>query len=226
MNTISRSLSFLLEGRESQLEFPLKTKYDLMNADFSGRDNLARAVAPAFDDDGVPPQIKPESMGTSYIGPYHRGMYARDRLGNKYPVDRWGVRVFFNRDPEKVYRPEDVEESRWRKATPALRAEWAGMFPPRRQGVEPDGETERVIRDRENEERREKKSKKIIARAAVATLGISSLRSASGPTDLNVLSSDDGETVLGSGSDRETTGRALRRREKFTQKRRGRREVK
>ena len=109
-----------LEGRESQIESPLKRKYDLMNDDYDGRDNLVEMAALPFDDDGIPPEINPESMGTSYIGPYHRGMYARDRLVNKYPVDRWGVRVFFSRDPNKVYRPEEVTEGRWTKGHPGF----------------------------------------------------------------------------------------------------------
>ena len=91
-----------------------------------------------------------------------------------------------------------------------MRTEWARMFPPRRQGVMPEGETERVIRDRENGERRHKKAKRVLAKAAVATLGISSLRVPLATDDNTFLpSSDDGITVKGSDSDNAPSLRAI-----------------
>jgi hypothetical protein len=91
----------------------------------------------------------------------------------------------------------------------------------------PEGETEREIRDKENGERRGKKTKRVLAKAAVATLGISSLRSSNDVDDQNPLpSSDDGITVRGSDSDHEPTERAKRREQQFANKRLGRREVK
>ena len=172
-------------------------------------------------------KITPESMGESYIGPFHRGMYNRDRLGNKYPVDRWNVRVFSNRDPERLYRPEDVTEAQWKKASIATRTGWARMFPPRRQGVMPEGETERVIRDRENGERKDKRAKQVLAKAAVATLGISSLRPPIATDNINFPpSSDDGITVKGSDSDNIPTERSIKRKQQFAKRRLGRREVK
>ena len=164
-------------------------------------------------------------MGESYLGPYHRGMYKRDRLGNKYPVDKWGVRAFFNRDPDKLYRPEEVTENRWKKASIKMRTEWAAMFPPRRQGVHPDGEPERVIRDREMAIKRTAKRKKAIAKAAVATVGLPFFAVPSANDSDCCLSSDGGATVCGSASDNDARSVALRRKIKFAQRRRGRREV-
>ena len=76
------------EENGSKFVFPLKAKYDLANDEIEGRDNPARAAAQPFPDQGVPPPgTDPASMGESVIGPLHRGMYKRDRLGKKYPVD-------------------------------------------------------------------------------------------------------------------------------------------
>ena len=73
------------------------------------------------------------------------------------------------------------------------------MFPPRRQGIEPQGEPEKVIRAREIDERREAKQNKIEAEAVIAVSGINDSFS---PIDNALLvSSDGGSSVYGSDGD-------------------------
>ena len=99
------------------------------------------------------------------------------------------------------------------------------MFPPRRQGVHPDGEAERVIRDREMAIKQTEKRKKATAKAAVATVGISFFAAPSANDSDCDLSSDGGATVCGSASDHDAGSSDSRRKIKFAQRRRGRREV-
>ena len=102
-------------------------------------------------------------------------MYKRDRRGRKYPVDQWGVRVWSNRDAERLYRPEEVDEGEWRKAPIEVKQHYCEIFPPRKQGTEPEGEPEKVKRAKALEQDRADKRAKRDRKAAVATVGVGNL---------------------------------------------------
>ena len=79
------------------------------------------AADPLGDTDEAPEGVDPNEIRTSTLGPLHRGMYGRDRRGQKYPVDKWGVRVTLNHLPGVLYRPEGITQEAWRAADKALR---------------------------------------------------------------------------------------------------------
>ena len=86
------ALSPIVNG--TKYRFPLRAKYERANIDIDGLDAPQLAAADPLGDTGEAPEgVDPNEMGTSTLGPLHRGMYGRDRRGQKYPVDQWGVRV-------------------------------------------------------------------------------------------------------------------------------------
>ena len=160
----------------TRYQFPLRAKYERANVDIDALDAPQRAAADPLDDPGAAPEgIDPNNMGESTLGPLHRGMYLRDRRGQKYPVDQWWVRVTLNRRPGVLYRPEGITQDAWRTADTALRKTWVDTFPPRVQGIEPEGVTAKVTRRRELEAKRAKKRARGAAKASTAMVGIGSL---------------------------------------------------
>ena len=125
----------------------------------------------------VPPAAAdPNDMGTSTAGPVHRGMYKGDKRRQKYRVDQWCVRVASQNDPNRLSRPEGVSEAEWRKANTEQRKRYLTMFEPRVQGIEPDGESAKVVRRRALEEQRAAKRSKRDDHALAVMIGFNSLR--------------------------------------------------
>ncbi len=160
----------------SKYRFPLRAKNERANVDIDALDAPQSAAADPLGDAGEALEgVDPNDMGTSTLGPLHRGMYGRDRRGQKFPVDQWGVRVTLQHTQGVLYRPEGITQEAWRTADAALRAEWVKSFPRRVQGREPEGEPAKVTRRRELEKKRAGKKAKSSANAAIAMVGIGSL---------------------------------------------------
>ena len=73
----------------SRYRFPLRAKYERANVDIDALDAPQSAAADPLDVPGNPGEgAGPNNMGQSTLGPFYRGMYGRDRRGQKYPVDQ------------------------------------------------------------------------------------------------------------------------------------------
>jgi hypothetical protein len=183
----------------TRYRFFLRGKYERANVDIDALDAPQNAAADPLGDTGEAPEgVDPNEMGTSTLGPLHRGMYGRDRRGQKYPVDQWGVRVTLKHLPGVLYRPEGITQEAWRVADTALRTTWANTFPRRVQGIEPVGETAKVARRRELEAKRSKQRAKRSANALTAMAGIGSLlgKTELSTTRLNPESTDEDDASV------------------------------
>ena len=181
----------------SHYKFPLRAKYERANVDIDAIERPQEAAADQIlVPNEPPPGADPNDMGTSVLGPLHRGMYRRDRRGQKYLVDQWGIKVTLNRRPDVLYRPEGITQEAWRTADAGLRRTWVDTFPPRVQGIEPEGETAKVVRRRELEGRRSKQREKRAQRTSTAMAGIGSLLGKTAlTTERHLSDSSDGDEI-------------------------------
>ena len=92
--------------------FPFRQKYERSNVSPDGIDIPTAVAGENIDIPTTAPEgVDLSDLGTARAGPVHRGMYKRDKRGQKYPVDQWGIRVASENDPNRLYRPENVDEA-------------------------------------------------------------------------------------------------------------------
>ena len=56
-------------------------------------------------------------------------------------MDKYGFRVYLNKTPGRMYRPAEIDLEQRNSADKETKKMYVDNFPPRVQGIEPEGET-------------------------------------------------------------------------------------